>query len=173
MKDSALVQASRDREHDRKLREHFETLLPQEKREYRKMGLDKTLNDFHIEKGRDTSETADFTGETIDSRHNGRAKGKHATASNQQALRIIFAEMMSKPNARLALETFSLASGLIYNGDSETEIAQRHHVSRSAVCKMVVFWEDLLGLPPNGGMRGVDVRKGYAKRAVAVHICRE
>ena len=54
-----------------------------------------------------------------------------------------------------------LVSGLIYSGDSMTDIAQRHGITRAAVSKRCVELTELLNLRPSRAMRSLTARKSY------------
>ena len=77
------------------------------------------------------------------------------------AIRRVVAEILYHDNARLTTECIALVSGLVYSGDSMTEIARRHGVTRAAVSKRCVEITELLDLPPSRAMRSLTARKRY------------
>ena len=76
-------------------------------------------------------------------------------------VRKVIAEVISHTNARLTAECIALASGFSYTGSSETEIAQRHGITRAAVSKRCVELTELLDLRPSRAMRSLTARKSY------------
>ena len=76
-------------------------------------------------------------------------------------LRRLVGELISQNNARLSLECLALVTGLSYEGDSMTEIARRHHVTRAAVSKRCVELTQALNLKPSRAMRSLKARQSY------------
>ena len=76
-------------------------------------------------------------------------------------VRRVLGEVLSHGNARLTAECIALVSGLSYAGDSMTEIAKRHGITRAAVSKRCVELTELLGLRPSRAMRSLTARKSY------------
>jgi hypothetical protein len=62
-----------------------------------------------------------------------------------------------------------LVTGLSYCGDSMTEIAKRHGVTRAAVSKRCVELTRALNLNPSRAMRSVSARQSY-RRARLRHL---
>jgi len=77
------------------------------------------------------------------------------------AMRRVLGEILIHDNSRLTTECIALVSGLSYTGCSETEIAQRHGITRAAVSKRCVELTELLGLRPSRAMRSLTARKSY------------
>jgi len=75
--------------------------------------------------------------------------------------RHVLGEVLNHSNARLTAECIALASGLAYSGASETEIAKRHGITRSAVSKRCVELTEALNLRPSRAMRSLTARKSY------------
>ena len=76
-------------------------------------------------------------------------------------LRRLVGELISQSNARLSLECLALVTGLSYEGDSMTEIARRHRVTRAAVSKRCVELTQALNLKPSRAMRSLKARQSY------------
>jgi hypothetical protein len=76
-------------------------------------------------------------------------------------LRRMVGELLHDSNPRLSLECLALVTGLAYLGDSMTEIAKRHGVTRAAVSKRCVALTLTLGLPPSRAMRSLAARDAY------------
>ena len=82
-------------------------------------------------------------------------------------LRRLIAEVLSQGNARLTLECLALACGLTtLQGESMTDIAKRHGISRAAVSKRCVDITEKLNLPPSRAMRSKKARKTYRKAQI-------
>ena len=77
-------------------------------------------------------------------------------------VRRLLGELVVQKNARLALECLALASGLAFLGDSMTEIARGHGLTRAAVSKRCVELARKIGLPPSRAMRSLTARVAYA-----------
>ena len=87
-----------------------------------------------------------------------------------EILRHLVADLVSEGNMRLTVECLALALGLsAYNGDSMTEIAERHGVTRAAVSKRCVDITERLNLPPSRAMRSEMARKIYQRSRTRHH----
>ena len=84
-------------------------------------------------------------------------------------LRRLVGELLGQDNARLSLECLALVTGLAYCGDSMTEIAKRHGVTRAAVSKRCVELTRALNLQPSRAMRSLPARQSY-RRARLKHL---
>ena len=76
-------------------------------------------------------------------------------------LRRLVGEILVMPNRSLTVECLAVVSGLSYVGDSLTEIARRHRVTRAAVSKRCVDLTERLSLPPSRAMRSLTARRAY------------
>ena len=85
----------------------------------------------------------------------------HDTEAAWSTARHVLGEVLNHANARLTAECIALVSGLIYSGDSMTDIAKRHGISRAAVSKRCVELTELLNLRPSRAMRSLTARKTY------------
>lgn len=88
---------------------------------------------------------------------------------NASVARIILGELLSQDNVRLTAECMALVTGLTYDGNSMTQTAKRHGVTRAAVSKRCVDIADALGLPPARAMKQLTARKTYERRARKCH----
>ena len=87
-----------------------------------------------------------------------------------EAVRRVVGELLCQSNQALAIECFSLVTGLGYIGDSMTEIGHRHGVTRAAVSKRCIELADALGLDPSRAMRKKTSPKRLSlRRPEAVH----
>ena len=72
------------------------------------------------------------------------------------------ADLIAEGNTRLTVECLAVALGLrVYSGDSMTEIANRHGITRAAVSKRCVDIVTRLNLPPSRAMRSEKARNTY------------
>lgn len=78
-------------------------------------------------------------------------------------LRRLVGELIGQDNARLSLECLALVTGLAYCGDSMSEIAKRHGVTRAAVSKRCVELTRTLNLKPSRAMRSLKARQSYRR----------
>ena len=78
-------------------------------------------------------------------------------------VRRLLGELLVQKNAKLALECLALASGVSFLGDSMSDIARRHGLTRAAVSKRCVELVKKIGLPPSRAMRPLTARTAYAE----------
>lgn len=79
-------------------------------------------------------------------------------------LRRLLGEVLTQKNARLTLECLAVSCGLTtLQGESMTNIAKRHGISRAAVSKRCVDITEKLNLPPSRAMRSRTARRSYQK----------
>jgi hypothetical protein len=82
-------------------------------------------------------------------------------------LRSLVADLLAEGNSRLTLECLAVALGLsAYNGDSMTDIARRHGVTRAAISKRCVDITRRLKLLPSRAMRSLKARKTYQESQI-------
>jgi hypothetical protein len=77
------------------------------------------------------------------------------------SIRLLIANLLHDPNPALGLECLAVVSGIGFEGESMTEIARRHRVTRAAVSKRCVQWTNQLGLVPSRSMRSLTARSSY------------
>jgi hypothetical protein len=70
-----------------------------------------------------------------------------------EVVRRLVGELICQSNPALAIECFSLVTGIGYLGDSMTEIGRRHGVTRAAVSKRCIEFAEALGLDSSRAMR--------------------
>jgi hypothetical protein len=79
-------------------------------------------------------------------------------------LRHFVADLLSEGNTRLTVECLAVALGLsAYDGETMTDIAKRHGITRAAVSKRCVDITERLNLPPSRAMRSTRARRIYQK----------
>jgi len=87
-----------------------------------------------------------------------------------EILRHLVADLLSEGNTRLTLECLAVALGLsAYNGETMTDIAKRHGITRAAVSKRCVDITERLNLPPSRAMRSTRARRIYQKAQLKRH----
>jgi hypothetical protein len=88
-------------------------------------------------------------------------------------LRRVLGELRASDNTDLTLDCFCLATGMQYEGASETAIAKRHICTRAAVSKRVVCFSENTGLPPSRAMRSLTAREVYARKQHTIRANRD
>ena len=87
-----------------------------------------------------------------------------------EVLRHLVADLISEGNARLTIECLAVALSLsAYNGESMTEIAKRHGITRAAVSKRCVDITERLNLTPSRAMRSEMARNIYRNAQLKTH----
>jgi len=165
--DYARRQSERDADYEKQYLEWIESLPPEERAALQKDGLDQPAVQRHG--------SGSANGDAADSPL--MSEGKDPALEPEpdpepppvsfdaemvhQSIRRVVAEILYHDNARLTTECIALVSGLVYSGDSMTEIARRHGVTRAAVSKRCVEITELLDLPPSRAMRSLTARQRY------------
>jgi len=169
----AARQRERDEKYRREYAEWIKSMPPEERKKLQATGLDKAYL------------PAGSGGATKDAAESSRARcedapiaedepGAACAAGAAQApldveqlarddapheiMRRLIGEMLMQSNASLSLECLALVTGLAYRGDSMTEIAERHGVTRAAVSKRCVELTIALNLKPSRAMRPLSAR---------------
>lgn len=83
-------------------------------------------------------------------------------------MRRLVGEFLDTTNRSLTAECLAAVSGMSYTGDSITEIAKRHGLTRAAVSKRCVELTRKLKLLPSRTMRSLTARDSY--RHAQLHI---
>ncbi|GAA5146320.1 hypothetical protein GCM10023213_39160 [Prosthecobacter algae] len=168
-------QRDMDDDYRREYQEWITSLPPEERRKVKEMGLDKA----YLPSG--------SGGATKDAAESSRARCEDSFEEPEESsliepcshhpqpadteglhdlLRRLVGEMVSQSNARLSLDCLALVTGLAYDGDSMTEIAKRHNVTRAAVSKRCVELTQSLNLKPSRAMRSLLARESYRKARI-------
>ena len=160
-------QKAKDAQYEREYRAWIDSLPPDERRKLEAQGLDEPDLAHHgngsakgdaadsplMREGEDPALMPEPDPEPVpDTCH---------TEFVWDTVRRVMGEVLSHANARLTAECIALVSGLSYTGCSETEIAQRHGITRAAVSKRCVELTELLDLRPSRAMRSLTARKSY------------
>lgn len=95
--------------------------------------------------------------------------GRH-TRDATDILRHFVADLLSEGNTRLTVECLAVALGLsAYDGETMTDIAIRHGITRAAVSKRCVDITTRLNLQPSRAMRSTLARRIYKKAQLKRH----
>jgi hypothetical protein len=86
-----------------------------------------------------------------------------------EAIIRIVSEILGGGNAALATECLALATGVAYEGASESAIAQKFGITRAAVSKRCIELSERLGVKNLRPMKTERAREIYRDRAVEVH----
>lgn len=78
-------------------------------------------------------------------------------------LRRLLGELLNETNAKLTIDCLAVVRGVGFLGDSMTEIAKCHGITRATVSKRCVALCLKLGLPPSRAMRALTARASYAR----------
>ena len=178
----AARQRERDESYQREYAEWISSLPPEERRKVKEMGLDKAY--LPSGSGGATKDAAESSrARCEDSYEEPEALASDApphqetsliepcshhpqpadAESLHEALRRLVGEMLMQSNASLSLDCLALVTGLAYFGDTMTEIAKRHDVTRAAVSKRCVELTQSLNLKPSRVMRSLVARDSYRK----------
>lgn len=175
-------QRERDGLYQREYAEWINSMPPEERRKFKEMGLDKA----YLPSGsggatKDAAESSRARCEdnfeepeepaSDDSVHQESSAARPCSVTPQpadteslhEALRRLVGEMLMQSNASLSLDCLALVTGLAYYGDTMTEIAKRHDVTRAAVSKRCVELTQSLNLKPSRAMRSLLARDSYRK----------
>lgn len=167
--DYAKKQTRRDGEYEREYEAWVKSMSLEERREAEKLGLLKPCLQRHGNGAADhdmadtpaASHTPDIAA-LVD--HETEEPATPSMRDATEILRHLVADLISEGNARLTVECLAIALGLsAYNGESMTEIAKRHGISRAAVSKRCVDITEKLNLPPSRAMRSEMARKTYRR----------
>jgi hypothetical protein len=168
-------QRERDERYQREYAEWINSMPPEERRKFKEMGLDKAY--LPSGSGGATKDAAESSRARSEDSHEEPEESSliepcshHPQSADTEGLhdllRRLVGEMVSQNNARLSLDCLALVTGLAYDGDSMTEIAKRHDVTRAAVSKRCVELTQSLNLKPSRAMRSLLARESYRKARI-------
>jgi hypothetical protein len=73
------------------------------------------------------------------------------------------ARIRSASNPLLVFDAVCFATGVLaLDGQSQTELAKRHGVTRAAFSKIATQWVKTFGIRPSRGMKSAKARKAYS-----------
>lgn len=174
--DYSRRQSAKDAQYERDYRAWVDSMTPEERAKLGSQGLDKPMVARHGN-GSAAGDSADsplmrIGGDPALVAPSSDAKEAPALPRHDVAdvLRHFVADLIAEGNTRLTVECLAVALGLsAYNGESMTDIANRHGISRAAVSKRCVDIVTRLNLPPSRAMRSARARKIYQKAQLKRH----
>lgn len=167
--DYAKKQAKRDGQYERDYEAWVKSMTLDERREAERLGLLKPCIQRHGNGAADhdmaessrASHTPDIAA-LVD--HEDEEPEAHSMGSATEILRRLVADIVSEDNTRLTIDCLAITLGLrVYAGDSMTQIANRHGITRAAVSKRCVDITNRLNLQPSRAMRSKRARQIYRK----------
>ncbi len=169
--DYEIRQRSRDDDYRKAYDEWVASLPPDERERLGELGLDRPSvpKSGTGAPSRDLAESslASCEPEIIDEQDVSAEDTEDRDAADPERLhdllRRLVGELIGQDNARLSLECLALVTGLAYCGDSMSEIAKRHGVTRAAVSKRCVELTRTLNLKPSRAMRSLKARQSYRR----------
>jgi len=171
-------QMARDAQHAKDYRTWVASLSPSVRAKLRSQGIDEPEVSYHgtgmsdrdLAESSIASEEPDIIGQIDDAAVE---PGQPIAITDHEALwdslRRMLGELLNQKNAKLTLECFAVASGASFMGDSMTDIARRHGVTRAAVSKRCIDIARQLNLPPSRSMRAEKARGSYQKAQLQNH----
>jgi len=160
MSEYSDCQSSRNAQYRKAYAEWVSSLSPKQRRQLEAQGLlEPQVDPFHIGKQHDVTElrlaAEDQGGAPED------PQPEQDSEATWAALRRLIAELLADPNPALGIDCLALVSGIGFLGESMTQIARRHKVTRAAVSKRCVQWTRRLRLLPSRAMRSLTARQAY------------
>jgi hypothetical protein len=165
--DYSKKQTQRDAQYEREYEAWVKSMSREERREAEKLGLLKPCLQRHGN-GAPDHDMADSSAAShepdiaalID--HEDEAPEAPSMGSATEILRHLVADIVREDNTRLTLDCLAIALGMrVYSGESMTEVARRHKITRAAVSKRCVDITERLNLPPSRAMRSKKARQIY------------
>jgi hypothetical protein len=167
--DYSKRQSAKDAAYERDYQAWVDSMSLDERREAEKLGLLKPCLQRHGNGAPDhdmadsplASHTPDIAA-LVD--HEPEDRGEASTRNVTDVLRHFVADLLSEGNTRLTIECLAIALGLsAYDGETMTDIAKRHGITRAAVSKRCVDITERLNLSPSRAMRSTGARRIYQK----------
>ncbi len=169
--DYAKKQAKRDADYEREYKAWVKSLSADELKQLEKAGLATPMLARHGNGAADhdmaDSSAASYTPDIAamvdhEAEDLGQAETHGGLKDATRILRHLVADVIKDANTRLTIECLAIALGLrVYAGESMTEIARRHAITRAAVSKRCVDITTRLNLQPSRAMRSKRARQIY------------
>lgn len=170
----AVRQRARDVQYSREYEAWVAAMSPEERRQLAELGVGQPqMSDISVGGYCDAADLPECatppaaiepeTAETLETP----ATQPADTESVNELLRRLLGELLARDNARLSLECLSLVTGLAYTGDSMSDIARRHSVTRAAVSRRCVELSNALSLAPGRAMRPLKTRENNRNARIA------
>jgi hypothetical protein len=171
----ALRQAQRDAQHAEDYRRWVDTLPEAERAQLRSLGIDRPDINYHGSNARFDRDLADSSlasapSDIVEHIDGEKPSGVTTTEVCGDALASFCARMRGCSNPALVFDAVCYGTGILaMEGQSATELAARHGVTKQAFSKIAVEWCVKFGLPPSRAMKSKRSRVAYRERAKAVH----
>jgi hypothetical protein len=174
MSDEDPYTLRQDREDARYAKEYqawIASLSPEERRKVASMGIDKpdlARSSNGVGLSRDAAES--YSAKCYDDEPEQDAAESESTTINSDQIwdimRRLIGELASDKNPGLTMDCATLVAGLAYQGNSMTDIAKRHGITRAAVSKRCIEMTDALKIKPYRAMRSGHARKAYQQARI-------
>lgn len=174
MSDQDSYTMRQDREDARYAKEYqawIASLSPEERRKVASMGIDKpdlARSSNGVGLSRDAAES--YSAKTFDADEDEEPNEEPPSTINSDQIwdimRRLIGELASDKNPGLTMDCATLVAGLAYQGNSMTDIAKRHGITRAAVSKRCIEMTDALKIKPYRAMRSGHARKAYQQARI-------
>ena len=170
-----LRQAQRDAQHAAEYKRWVDTLPEEDRAALERLGIEqpdisyhgtKTLSDMDLAESSLAASGSDVV-EQLDG-----PMLPEATAAQlcSDVLASFCARMRGCANPALVFDAVCYGTGVLaIEGQTATELAAKHGVTKQAFSKIAVEWCTKFGLPPARSMKSKRARAAYRRRARAVH----
>jgi hypothetical protein len=170
MSDYHQRQAEADQEYEREYIAWTASMTPQEREQLAALGLDSPeipKRSAGIGVSRDAAEQS--SAQTLDEIAAPDAEQGISAGDLRimEALQRLIGELVTDQKPRLAIECLALVSSIAYQGNSLTEIAARHGLTRAAVSKRCLELSERLGVKNRRALRSDHAREAYAEARIA------
>jgi DNA-binding CsgD family transcriptional regulator len=168
--DYRIRQSAAEIEYAKSYRSWVDSLPPEERRELAALGLDSP----------ELPRRSAGVGLSCDAAEQGAAQSFDEIAAPDpdegistgdlrimEALQKLIGELVTDRNPRLATECLALVCSIAYQGNSLTEIAARHGLSRAAISKRCLEMSERLGVKNRRALRSDHAREAYAEARIA------
>lgn len=171
MSDEDPYTLRQDREDARYAKEYqawIASLSPEERRKVASMGIDKpdlARSSSGVGLSRDAAEStaASLTWDpALGDIEVANTYAESSTEYTMEVIRKFLHELARQRNPSLTIECYMLVTGVAYSGDSMTDIARRHGLTRAAVSKRCIELSDMLGIHASRAMKSEEARKAYS-----------
>lgn len=163
------MNAYSDRQHarDREYAEAWAKLTPRQRKQMAKAGIEGPALPVYQTGKHDQEEFVERCAAEAEQEEDALPVGPSPELAH--VARRVIGELLAQDNIRLTTECLAIVTGLSYDGNSMSETAKRHGVTRAAVSKRCIEIADALGLPPTRAMRRLTARVRYERRARNCH----
>lgn len=164
-------QEREDAKYAKEYEQWIASLSPQERRKVASLGIDKpdlARSTSGVGLTRDAAESYSakcYDNEPVEYEKTPK-KTKIKNDEIWDIMRRLIGELASDKNPGLTMDCATLVAGLSYKGNSMTDIARRHGITRAAVSKRCIEMTDALKIRPNRAMRSGHAREAYQQARI-------